>query len=164
MHVWRNYLCYKCFPHYTENQSVCCQILGSIKIMHAHWGGIQSLSLDPEWEIFIAEIRQPRVKSGDWFLLADCCESKLELKVVITSSTSDTTYIQGQSPYSYLVWFKRKKKDKISQLHRFFPGKKNKNHAFKTAAVDFLLGEQWCRYIKHVKQISTYSQVNWKDV
>lgn len=126
MHVWRNYLCYKCFPHYTENQSVCCQILGSIKIMHAHWGGIQSLSLDPEWEIFIAEIRQPRVKSGDWFLLADCCESKLELKVVITSSKSDTTYIQGQSSYSYLVWFKRKKKDKISQLHRFFPEKKKK--------------------------------------
>lgn len=38
------------------------------------------------------------------------------------------------------------------------------NQVCNTAAVDFLLREQCCRYIKHVKQISTYSQVNWKDV
>lgn len=42
--VWRNYLYFKCFPHYTEYQWVCCHILGGINIRHAHWGGTEPVS------------------------------------------------------------------------------------------------------------------------
>ncbi len=44
MHVWRNYLHFKCFPHYSEDQSVCCHILGGINITRAHWSGVTPVS------------------------------------------------------------------------------------------------------------------------
>lgn len=86
----RNYLCFKCFPHYTEYQSVRCHILGGINIMHAHWGGIQPVP-EPQNVINFKKLDSPgRGQVTGSALQKTCREIVINLAVIVSSGSQTT--------------------------------------------------------------------------
>lgn len=54
----------------TECETMCCQTLGSINIIPAHWAGIQPISGPKPGEFFFKRTTQSKDSSGDCFYLA----------------------------------------------------------------------------------------------